>query len=93
MKKHELIDEVARRSGMTQAMSRVALDALRDAVLAAVANGQDVMLAGLGKLHVARRGPRVSRHMVTGERMELPAGRMAKLRPSTSLTAAADSAP
>lgn len=93
MLKKELVKEVAKAGKCSQEQARVVLEALQQVVLRAVAAGEEVMLAGLGKLVTSARGPKRARHMVTGEPVVVGPRRVPLLRASDALTAAANQVP
>lgn len=90
MLKKDLIKAAAQHSGQPETTVRAVVDAIEHAVLGAVRQGQSVMLLGLGKLSISRRGPKKARHMKTGEPVIVPARNVALLRPSDSLNEAAN---
>jgi len=90
MLKKDLIGAVAIQAGETPTRTRRILAALSQVVKDAIAGGDSVMLAGLGKLVVRRRGERQARNMVTGEQMLVPARNVVVLNPSVGVTAAAN---
>lgn len=89
MKKQEVIDAVAGVSGQSKALVRQVLAAAVDVTRDAISRHEDVFLFGLGKLSVTRRGPKKSRHMVSGEPMIVPARDVVVYRPSDSVAEAA----
>lgn len=92
MLKKDLVKAAAAICGHTEKSMREAVDALEKAVLQAVAAGTPrVMLLGLGALVTSKRGPKKARHMVTGEPVIVGPRRVVLLKPSDSLTAAANS--
>jgi nucleoid DNA-binding protein len=90
MLKRELIELTAADSGHSQKTVREVLDALERVVLSAIAGCRPVMLAGLGKLHVTRRGPKQARNLHTGASVTVAARNVVQLRPSEGLTQAAN---
>lgn len=84
LKKH-LISSVAVLAGESESTIRKIFEATTSVVLTTLASGSSVMLLGIGKLSVVRRGPKSARHMVSGERVVVPARNVAKLRPSEAV--------
>lgn len=64
---------------------REALDAICDAITAALAEGESVDLCGIGKFHVVVRARKSGRNPRTGERMDIPARRMPAFKPGKKL--------
>ena len=69
MLKKELIKEVALHSGQTEKLTREMLGSVLSVVLTKLSHGTSVMLLGLGKLSVRRRGERVARNIHTGAKV------------------------
>lgn len=92
MKKAELIRSTAETSGIPASTVRVVVDALADAALVALSKGEEVYLAGLGKLVVAQRGPKAARNLRTGEKLVVPPRKVVVYRPSLGANAAANAA-
>ena len=75
MNKSELIEQIAKRSGLPLAGSRKALDALLETVGEALASGDRVQLVGFGTFKVTERSAREGRNPQTGETIEIPASK------------------
>jgi DNA-binding protein HU-beta len=80
MNKTELISEVARRTGLSQAAARRVVEALfstapREGIIAgAVAGGDRVTITGFGTFERRRRQKRTGRNPKTGDEIQIPAG-------------------
>lgn len=85
MKKHDLVDTIAKSSGVSRATVRDVLDAAANAVRGTLATGEPVFLFGLGKLSISERGEKVARNLRTGEAVIVPPRKVAVYRPSTSV--------
>lgn len=90
MKKCELIDNVSRVSGQPKVAVRSVLDATCDVVHVAIAQGDAVSLAGLGKMSVVKRGEKMARNIHTGEKVLVPARKAVRFEPSVGLVKAAN---
>ena len=73
MNKSELIEQIAKRSGLPLAGSRKALDALLETVGEALASGDRVQLVGFGTFKVTERSAREGRNPQTGAVINIPA--------------------
>lgn len=73
MNKAELIDAVAKASELTKADAARALDAVTDAITAALKNGDTVSLVGFGTFAVKERAARQGRNPQTGESITIKA--------------------
>lgn len=89
MNRSELIDEVARHTGMLGADVGIAIDGVRDVVAAALRRGEKVSVPGFLTAERVRRAERQGRNPQTGEPMTIPAGYSAKLTAGQSLKSAA----
>ncbi len=73
MNKSELIEQIAKRSQLTLASSRSALDALLETISEALASGDRVQLVGFGTFKVTDRQAREGRNPQTGAVINIPA--------------------
>ena len=85
MLKKNLIKEVARLSGQTEKAVRAIHEATTTAVLTALAGGASVMLLGIGKLSITRRGEKKARNIHTGDVVMVPPRNVAALRASDAV--------
>lgn len=72
MLKKNLIDAVASDTGISKKDTRRVMDSIVAITRKHLVAGGDVMLFGLGKLHVVKRGPKVARNIHTGEKVIVP---------------------
>lgn len=72
MNKTELIKEVAKLTKLSQKEVELILNALIDAIIQAVANGEEVNIYGFGKYSRAKRSPRKGRNPQTGIEINIP---------------------
>lgn len=87
MNKKELVDIVARDTGMTKKDSRVAVDAITSNIEGALENGEKASFVGFGSFSVARRAARKGHNPQTGEPIDIPAKNVVKFKPSKNLKA------
>jgi len=80
MNKNEFIDRVADLSNMSKADATRAVDAVFDAITAALKRGDDVRLVGFGTFSAAQRKAREGRNPRTGETIQIPASTQEILR-------------
>ncbi|MCQ2218837.1 MAG: HU family DNA-binding protein [Paludibacteraceae bacterium] len=85
MTKAELIDAIASQSGLTKADSQKALDATVKAISEMLKAGGNLQLVGFGTFSVEERAAREGRNPATGEKMQIPAKKVAKWKPSKNL--------
>lgn len=82
MLKKDLIKEVASVTGVTEKKTREILEAVATVVLQKLSQGASVMLLGLGKLSVSKRGEKKARNLHTGATVMVPARNVVTLRAS-----------
>ena len=85
MNKAELIERVARDTGLTKADSLRAIDALLDNVTKSLRKGEKVTLVGFGSFQTARRRARNGRNPQTGTLIKIAARRVPKFIPGKEL--------
>jgi DNA-binding protein HU-beta len=85
MNKAELIERVARDTGLTKADALRAIDALLDNVTKSLRKGEKVTLVGFGSFQTARRSARNGRNPQTGNLIKIAARRVPKFIPGKDL--------
>ena len=85
MNKSDLIDAIAKDSGLTKADAGKALDATMDAVKDALKKGDTVSLVGFGTFSVKARAARTGRNPKTGEPLEIKASKIPSFKAGKSL--------
>ncbi|MFP3559187.1 HU family DNA-binding protein [Paraburkholderia sp. SIMBA_049] len=75
MNRHELIDAVAATTGGRKTSTAEAIDAILEAVTAAVIRGETVQLIGFGSFSTGARAERAGRNPSTGETITIPAAK------------------
>ena len=78
MNKAELVTAVAEHSGLTKTDTDKAIDAVFDAITAALKAGDDVRLIGFGSFSVSSRPARDGRNPRTGETIKIAASKQPK---------------
>lgn len=90
MLKNELIKIVSKETGIATEQVRLVMESIGKHAIAAIERGDDVMLLGLGKISVSKRGPKQARNIWTKEAVVVPPRRVAVFRPSAALAKAAN---
>jgi DNA-binding protein HU-beta len=85
MNKAELIADVAERMSDSKTKAGEAVDAVFDAITAALQDGGEVRLPAFGVFAVSMRKAREGRNPQTGEKVAVPASRAARFRPGKAL--------
>lgn len=82
MYKPELVEEVAKKAGLTKKASEAAINAFTEIVAETLAKGEDVQVIGFGTFYVSDRAARKGKNPKTGEPMEIEACKVAKWKPA-----------
>ena len=85
MNKTDLISLTAENAGLTKKDTERVVNAMLDAVSAAMARGEKVQLSGFGAFDVKNRKKRIGRNPHTKEAIEIPATRVPVFKPSKAL--------
>lgn len=85
MTKAELTAFVADKAGITKKAAEAAINAFADGVSSALEKGESVSLLGFGSFKVAERAEREGRNPRTGEKIKIPAAKVAKFAPGKAL--------
>ncbi|MGH2914923.1 MAG: HU family DNA-binding protein [Solirubrobacteraceae bacterium] len=78
MNKTELLEAVAKDSGLSKADSARALESVINTVTKTLKKGDEVAITGFGKFSVAKRGARTGRNPQTGEPVKIKASKSPK---------------
>ncbi|HWJ69266.1 MAG TPA: HU family DNA-binding protein [Sphingobium sp.] len=85
MNKQDLISSVADQSGLTKADAGKAVEAVFEAITAALKNDDEVRLVGFGTFSVSKRKASTGRNPRTGETMEIKASSQPKFKAGKGL--------
>ena len=85
MNKGELIDSIAKKSGLTKTDAAKALDAALDAITSTLQNGDKVTLPGFGTFSTSKRSARTGRNPQTGKEIKIKAKTVAKFKAGKNL--------
>ncbi|MGI5059359.1 HU family DNA-binding protein [Treponema pectinovorum] len=85
MNKSELIDAMAKKSGLTKKDSELALKAFIETVSDTLAKGDDVALLGFGTFGIGERAARSGRNPKTGEVIKIKASKSPKFKAGKAL--------
>ncbi len=86
MNKTELIDAVAKASGLKKVDAETAIDATFSAIIGSLKSKEEVRLLGFGSFVVAQTKATTARNPRTGEAIQVPAKLKAKFRPGKQIT-------
>ncbi|SFX07865.1 DNA-binding protein HU-beta [Marinospirillum alkaliphilum DSM 21637] len=85
MNKSELIDAIATNADLPKAAAGRALDAVIEAVTAALQKGDSVSLVGFGTFAVKERAARTGRNPQTGAEIKIAAAKVPSFKPGKGL--------
>jgi len=85
MNKTELIAAAAASAGLTKKDTERVVNAVIDAVTAALVKGEKVQLSGFGTFETKTREARIGRNPRTKEEIHIPATRIPDFKPSKAL--------
>ena len=85
MTKEGLLNSVISKTGLSSADSKKALQAVIESITDELKRGGSVQLIGFGTFSVDERAARERRNPATGEKMQIPAKKVAKWKPSKGL--------
>ncbi|WP_295126557.1 HU family DNA-binding protein [uncultured Chitinophaga sp.] len=86
MNKAELIDKIAKDSGVTKTQANEALDSFTKAVADTLKKGGKVTLVGFGTFSVSKRAARNGRNPQTGQIIKIKAKKVAKFKAGKALS-------
>jgi DNA-binding protein HU-beta len=85
MNKTELINKVAEATQMTKKDAAKSVEAVLDAITAALRDGEKVQLIGFGNFEVKDRAARKGRNPQTGEEITIPASKVPSFKAGKQL--------
>lgn len=88
MNKSELVEQMAKASGISKASAEKALGGMIDAVTKTLKKGDKVTLVGFGTFSVAKRAARQGRNPQTGKPITIKARKVARFKAGSKLAEA-----
>ncbi len=85
MNKTELVDAIAKDTGLTKKDTEATLKSFIDTVTKALKKGDDVALVGFGTFSVGKREARTGRNPATGETIKIAASKTPKFKAGKAL--------
>ncbi|MEO5338330.1 MAG: HU family DNA-binding protein [Magnetospirillum sp. WYHS-4] len=85
MNKNDLVAAVATGAEMSKADAAKAVDAVFEAITAALKKGNDVRLVGFGTFSVVKRAATQGRNPRTGQTIKIPASKQPKFKAGKAL--------
>ncbi len=87
MNKTELVNAIAAKTGMTKVAAKNAANAFMATVQEQLNKGERVALVGFGTFNVVERKARTAKNPMTGKPIKVPAKKVAKFKPGSTLIA------
>jgi nucleoid DNA-binding protein len=85
MKKADLVEAIAKETGLTKADATRALEATFEVITKALKKGERVPVAGFGTFNVSKRKAREGRNPQTGAAVKIPARKAVTFKAGTAL--------
>ncbi len=85
MNKTELVEAIAKESGLTNADARKSVEAFITTVEKTLKKGDEIALTGFGKFSVVKRSARTGRNPQTGETVRIRASKAPKFTAGAGL--------
>lgn len=82
MNKNELINEVARKTGLSRREAEAGVQTMLDLISKEITRGRKVTLTGFGSFDVGKRQARSGVNPRTGKPIKIPATKMPRFKPS-----------
>ena len=92
MNKTELVEAIAKDSGLSNTDARKAVESLISTVEKTLKKGDEIALTGFGKFSVVKRNARTGRNPQTGEAVKIKASKAPKFTPGAALKTAVNGA-
>ncbi len=86
MKKTDLIDAIAHKTGISKVEITAVLDAEIEAIMSSLAEGDNVYLRGFGSFVIQERKEKLARNIRNNTTMLVPAHCFPKFKPSPEFT-------
>ena len=85
MNKENLIETLHQKLGGTKRAAAEAVETVFDEIAKSLSKGEEVAIAGFGSFRVAKRAGRKGINPRTGQKIQIPAMKVPKFRPSKTL--------
>lgn len=88
MSKADLVEKIAKETGLAKASVEKSVNSFINVVTTALKKGDDVTLIGFGTFSVGKRAARTGRNPKTGELLKIKAKKVPRFKPGAALKAA-----
>ncbi len=85
MVKHDLVNEVVNRTGLSKTKAKIALEAVFETMKRSMERGERIELRGFGVFNIRPRKTGIGRNPRTGEEVIIPPGKAVRFKPGKDL--------
>ncbi len=85
MVKHDLVNEVVNRTGLSKARAAIAVETVFETMKRSMERGQRIELRGFGVFNIRPRKTGIGRNPRTGEEVIIPPGKAVRFKPGKDL--------
>lgn len=85
MNKNDLINEVARKTGLSRRETEAGIQTMLDSIIKELVKGSKITLTGFGTFDVGTRKERLGVNPRSGKQIKIPSTKMPRFRPSKNL--------
>jgi len=85
MKKSEIVDAVAAKTGLSKKDTEMTIEALLDVITSSLQKGKQIAFTGFGSFSVSKRAAREGINPLTKEKIKIPAVKVPKFKAGKSL--------
>ncbi len=85
MNKHELIEKIAKDTGVTKVNAAKAVESLIDGITRSLKKGEPITFVGFGTFKTSQRKARVARNPQTGASIKIPKRRVVRFTAGKAL--------
>ena len=86
MNKTDLVNQIAKKTGLTKTKSNEVIDAFVSSVTESLTEGEKVTLVGFGTFTTSKREARKGRNPTTGEVINIPGKTVARFKAGSELS-------
>lgn len=86
MNKSQLIDAIAKKSGLSKTDAKKSLEGFMETTRESLQSGDKIALIGFGTFSISERSAREGRNPQTGAKMNIPAKKVVKFKAGSELT-------
>jgi DNA-binding protein HU-beta len=85
MIKHDIVNEVVERTGITKTKAEIAVETVFESMRKALGKGDRIELRGFGVFNVRPRKTGIGRNPRTGQEVNIPPGKAVRFKPGKDL--------